>query len=78
LKRPSLGAIGIALVPYVAMCFTVAAWDRIYPMVFGLPFNFFWLLCWIVLTSACMLLVHRIEAPRRPKPDRCPNERVPK
>lgn len=77
LKRPSLGAIGIALIPFVAMCFSVAAWDRIYPMIFGLPFNLFWLLCWIVLTSACMLLVDRIERARRPKPDSCPNERIP-
>lgn len=76
MKRPSFGAIGIALIPFGAMCFSVAAWDRIYPMIFGLPFNFFWLLCWIVLTSACMLLVHRIETRRKPKPDSSSNKRV--
>jgi len=46
------------------MCFSVSAWDRIYPMVLGLPFNFFWLLAWIALTSVCMWIVYRIESGR--------------
>lgn len=77
MKRPSLGAIAIALIPFCAMCFSVAAWDRIYPMIFGMPFNFFWLLCWIVLTSVCLWLVDRIELPRTRRPDSSSNERVP-
>jgi len=46
------------------MCFSVAAWDRIYPMVFGVPFNLFWLLSWIVLTSLCIGAMYRLEASR--------------
>jgi hypothetical protein len=23
-------------------------------MLFGMPFNLFWLICWIVLTTACL------------------------
>lgn len=46
------------------MCFSVPVWDRVYPMVLGLPFNFFWLLSWIVLTSVCLWIIHRIETPR--------------
>ena len=49
------------------MCFSVPLWDRIYPMVFGLPFNLFWLLLWIVLTSVCMLAIYRVEAARTSK-----------
>lgn len=64
MKRPSLRAIVVALIPFCAMCFSVSAWDRIYPMVLGLPFNFFWLLAWIVLTSVCMWIVYRIESER--------------
>jgi len=33
-------------------------------MVLGLPFNFFWLLAWIALTSVCMWIVYRIESGR--------------
>ena len=61
LKRPSLWAIVVALIPFCAMCFSVSAWDRVYPMVLGLPFNLFWLLSWIVLTTPCMWAAYRLE-----------------
>jgi hypothetical protein len=63
-KRPSLGAILVGLVPFVAVCFSVSLWDRINPMVFGLPFNFFWLVAWIVLTPVCMWGAYRFEVRR--------------
>jgi membrane protein required for beta-lactamase induction len=66
-RRPSLGTIFLALVPFFAMCFSVSAWDRIYPMVFGLPFNIFWLLSGIVLTSICIGAMYRLEASRTSK-----------
>ena len=64
LKKPSKGALLLGLIPFVAMCFSVSLWDRVYPMVFGLPFNLFWLVCWIVLSTACMRAAYRIEAAR--------------
>jgi membrane protein required for beta-lactamase induction len=63
-RRPSLGTILVALIPFCGLCFSVSAWDRVYPMVFGLPFNFFWLLSWIVLTSICIGMMYRLEAAR--------------
>ena len=68
LERPSVVAILVALIPFVALCFSVALWDRIDPMLLGLPFNFFWLICWIVLTPLFMWVAYRIEA-RRHRPD---------
>ena len=66
MKRPSRGSLILALIPFSAMCFSVPLWDRITPMVFGLPFNLFWLCSWIVLTPLCMWGVYRIEtAPER-------------
>ncbi len=70
MRRPSLWALVVALIPFCAMCFSVSAWDRIYPMVLGLPFNVFWLLLWIVLTSVCMAAIYRIESSRASKPSR--------
>jgi Protein of unknown function (DUF3311) len=64
LKRPSLGSILLALIPFAAVCFSVSLWDRIYPLVLGLPFNFFWLISWLVLTPVCMWGAYRLEAPR--------------
>jgi hypothetical protein len=54
MKRPPTGALLLAFVPFVAMCFSVPLWDRVYPLMLGLPFNFFWLFCWIPLTSVCL------------------------
>ena len=59
-KRPSAAALLLGLVPFIAMCFSVSLWDRIHPMVLGLPFNMFWLMLWIVLTSACIGGAYRI------------------
>jgi hypothetical protein len=55
-----------ALIPFLAMCFSVSAWDRVEPVVFGLPFNLFWLLSWIVLTTPCLWAAYRLERPRTP------------
>jgi hypothetical protein len=64
MKPPSLKAILLGLVPFVAVCFTVSLWDRIYPTVFGLPFNMFWLVTWLLLTPLVMWGVYRIEGRR--------------
>ncbi|QHS52196.1 DUF3311 domain-containing protein [Edaphobacter sp. 12200R-103] len=67
MQRPSLIAVIIGLIPFLGMCFTVPWWDRVSPMIFGLPFNLFWLMLWIVLSSVCMALAHRVEQSRRKK-----------
>ena len=54
MKRPSLGAVLLGLIPFAAVCFSVSLWDRIDPMVLGIPFNMFWLICWLALTPLCM------------------------
>lgn len=63
MKKPSLGAILFGLIPCIAMCFSVSFWDRIDPRVFGLPFNFFWLISWLMLTPLCMWGAYRCEVP---------------
>jgi hypothetical protein len=64
-KKPARGALLLALIPFVAMCFSVPLWDRVDPMVLGLPFNLFWLIAWIGLTPMCMWVAYRIETARR-------------
>jgi hypothetical protein len=63
-KPPSLGAVLIGLIPFTAGCFSVSLWDRVYPMVFGVPFNFFWLISWLLLTPVCMWAAYRVEERR--------------
>ncbi len=63
MRKPCIGAILFGLIPFVAICFSVSLWDRMYPMVLGLPFNFFWLISWLLLTPLCMWGAYRLEAP---------------
>ena len=75
MKKPSIGALLLGLIPFAGMCFSVSAWDRVYPMVLGMPFNFFWLLLWIVLTPLCMWAAYHVEGSRSSNvPQRRQNE----
>jgi hypothetical protein len=65
MRRPALTAVLLACLPFLAVCFSVPLWDRVYPMVLGLPFNLFWLMCWIPLTSVCLWGAYRLGTPRR-------------
>ena|ERR1039457_1267502 len=69
-KRPSAGAILLGLVPFTAACFSVSLWDRVYPMVLGLPFNFFWLISWLLLTPLCMWGAYWLETRHASEPRR--------
>ena len=72
-KRPSPGSILLGLIPFLAVCTSVSLWDRVYPMVLGIPFNLFWLISWLLLTPLCMWGAYRLEMPRAPRPPRQDN-----
>jgi hypothetical protein len=57
----------LGLIPFVAMCFSVSLWDRVDPVIFGLPFNLFWLMCWIALSALCLRAAYRSEIARADK-----------
>ena len=67
--KPCALSLAIGLVPFLGMCFSVPLWDRVSPMIFGLPFNLFWLIAWIVISSGCMALANRVEERRKKKRD---------
>ena len=52
------------LIPFVGMCFSVPLWDRITPMIGGLPFNLFWLVLWVPLTSVCLAIANHLHTKR--------------
>lgn len=64
-KKPSVVALLLGLIPFAAMCFSVPLWDRIEPMLFGIPFNLFWLISWIVLSPVCMWAAYRVETAQK-------------
>jgi Protein of unknown function (DUF3311) len=63
---PSVGALLLAALPFVGMCFTVALWDRVEPRLLGVPFNLCWLLVWIALSSLCTWGAYLCERDRSP------------
>jgi hypothetical protein len=66
-NTPSAIALLLGLIPFVAMCFSVALWDRVDPTVLGIPFNLAWLIGWIVLSTICMAAAYRVEVARERK-----------
>ncbi len=64
MKPPAPIALLFGLIPFLAMCLTVPLWDRVHPMVLGLPFNFAWLVAWTALTPLFMWSAYRIEKKR--------------
>ncbi len=65
--KPSLGSLLMGLIPFAGICWSVALWDRIDPVIFGLPFNFFWLISWLGLTPLCLWGAYRLQARRGAK-----------
>jgi len=61
LKPPKIASLLLGLVPFTAICFTVPLWDRVHPMVLGLPFNLFWLIAWTAITPVTMWFAYRID-----------------
>ena len=62
--KPSLKSLLVGLIPFLAMCFSIPLWDRVYPFVFGLPFSIFWIVAWIIITPLFMSVAYRIEKER--------------
>jgi 4-amino-4-deoxy-L-arabinose transferase-like glycosyltransferase len=63
-RRPSIASLLLAILPFVGMCFTVPLWDRVHPTVLEVPFNMFWMMAWIVLTSAILSVIYCLERRR--------------
>jgi Protein of unknown function (DUF3311) len=59
MNRNTVWSFLLAAVPFLAVCVSVPLWDRVYPLVLGLPFNLAWLIAWIPLTSICMTGVYK-------------------
>jgi hypothetical protein len=57
----------LALVPAIGMLGGVPFANSIRTLVLGLPFLLLWILSWVVLTAACMMVLYTID--RRVQPD---------
>ena len=60
MNRSAVLSLLLAFVPFLAICLMVPLWDRVYPLVFGIPFNLAWLIASNPLTSLCMSGVYQL------------------
>ncbi|MBN6886708.1 uncharacterized protein DUF3311 [Cytobacillus horneckiae] len=51
----------LLVIPFIGMAFCLPWVNRIEPYVLGLPFILFWIVLWMVLSSAILYIVYRIE-----------------
>jgi len=54
----------LGFVPFAGICFSVALWDRVNPVILGIPFNLAWLIVWMALCTLCLCAAYRIEKAR--------------
>lgn len=57
----------ITIFPCVAMLLGVVLHNKVYPLIFGLPFPLGWITVWIVITSLVMLVVYNIDPNNKTK-----------
>jgi hypothetical protein len=50
--------VAVASLPWIGMLVCTPFVNRVEPFVLGLPFLLFWIVLWVVLTSACMAVVY--------------------
>lgn len=59
--RPSAGSIFrfvLAVLPFIGMIVLIPFVNQVQPYILDLPFLLFWIVLWVVLTSACMTVVY--------------------
>lgn len=56
----------LALLPFLGVLVGAYFFNRVTPLVFGLPFLLAWLLLWLLLTSAIMALIYCLDPANRP------------
>lgn len=54
--------MGLAFVPTIFPVFAVA--NRVEPFVFGLPFSFFWVVAWILIVFALLVVMYLMDPDR--------------
>ena len=54
-------ALMLGAIPFVMLVFALPLVNRIYPVIFGLPFILFWILVWVMLTPLILLVAYRLE-----------------
>ena len=57
-SRGSYLRFGLAVLPFIGMLVLIPWVNRTDPFLLGMPFLLFWIVIWVILTSACMTIVY--------------------
>lgn len=60
----------LAALPFIGILLGVPFVNRTEPLVLGMPFVLAWIVMWVVLTSAIMAIVYRLDPANRPNGDK--------
>lgn len=51
----------LSIIPFIGVLGGIFFANRVTPYVLGLPFMFFWILLWLILTSMIMAIVFKMD-----------------
>lgn len=66
MKKGNRLALALGAVPFLMLVFALPLVNRIDPVILGLPFLLFWILCWVALTPLVLFLAYRLEKKGNP------------
>jgi hypothetical protein len=61
MKKGTRLALLLGTIPFITLVFALPLVNRIYPLVFGLPFLLFWILLWVLLTPLVLFLAYKVQ-----------------
>ncbi len=61
MKKGTKYALILGAIPFITLVFALPLVNRIKPVVFGLPFILFWILCWVILTPLILFIAYTLE-----------------
>ncbi|MGD2294499.1 MAG: DUF3311 domain-containing protein [Candidatus Aminicenantes bacterium] len=66
MKKGTKYALLLGAIPYLTTVLALPLVNRIEPVILGLPFLLFWLLCWVAMTPLILFVAYRIEKKHNP------------
>jgi len=61
MKKGTKYALILGAIPFVTLVFALPLVNRIKPVILGLPFILFWILCWVILTPLILFIAYILE-----------------
>lgn len=51
----------LSLLPFLGMLGFLPFVNKVEPYIFGLPFVFFWVIAWVILTAVLLAIVYKLD-----------------